>query len=43
MAVLTIKQMVTGSYFPNQVIPGSDQNTIPTNHGATGSKLARTS
>ena len=26
-----------------QVIPGNDQNTIPTNHGATGSKLDRTS
>ena len=27
----------------NQVIPGNDQNTIPTNQGATGSKLDRTS
>ena len=26
-----------------QVIPGNDQNTIPTNQGATGSKLYRTS
>ena len=27
----------------NQVIPGNDQNTIPTNQEATGSKLDRTS
>ena len=26
-----------------QVIPGNDQNAIPTNQGATGSKLDRTS
>ena len=24
------------------MIPGNDQNTIPINHGATGSKLDRT-
>ena len=27
----------------NLVVPGNDQNTIPTNQGATGSKLDRTS
>ena len=30
-------------YTLNQVIPGNDQNTSPTNQGATGSKLDRTS
>ena len=29
--------------FSCQVIPGNDQNTIPTNHGVTGSKLDWTS
>ena len=27
----------------DQVIPGNDQNTVPTNQAATGSKLDRTS
>ena len=33
--------IVEGSLY--QVIPGNDQNTIPTNQGATGSKRDRTS
>ena len=32
-----------GSWTTIQVIPGNAQNTIPTNQGATGSKLDQTS
>ena len=35
--------MCSANQWPYQVIPGNDQNTIPTNQGATGSKLDRTS